>query len=127
MTTSTLPALFVIPSFPLQTSFYPSPSSVLPPLATHGGDPQGVPNQAPSPNQIRAKDNNKKLLPIIIIYQPLSHVQLFATPWTECSLPGSSVHGILQARIPEMGCHADPPGPGIKTEAPAAAGGFFTI
>ena len=31
----------------------------------------------------------------------LSHVWLFATPWTVCSLPGSSVHGILQARILE--------------------------
>ena len=30
----------------------------------------------------------------------LSHVQLFETPWT-CSLPGSSAHGILQARILE--------------------------
>ena len=31
----------------------------------------------------------------------LSHVQLFVTPWTVCSLPGSSVHGIFQARILE--------------------------
>ena len=31
----------------------------------------------------------------------LSHVQLFVTPWTERSPPGSSVHGILQARILE--------------------------
>ena len=30
----------------------------------------------------------------------LSHVQLFATPWT-CSLAGSSVHGISQARMLE--------------------------
>ena len=31
-----------------------------------------------------------------------SHVQLFATLWTvDCSPPGSSVHGILQARILE--------------------------
>ena len=30
-----------------------------------------------------------------------SHVRLFATPWTACSLPGSSVHGIFQARGPE--------------------------
>ena len=29
----------------------------------------------------------------------LSHIRLFATPWT--SLPGSSVHGILQARVLE--------------------------
>ena len=32
--------------------------------------------------------------------QSLSHVQLFATPWT-AALPGSSVHGIFQARILE--------------------------
>ena len=31
----------------------------------------------------------------------LSHVQLFATPWTACSLPGSSIHGIFQARVLE--------------------------
>ena len=30
----------------------------------------------------------------------LSHVRLFVTP-VDCSLPGSSVHGILQARILE--------------------------
>ena len=30
----------------------------------------------------------------------LSHVQLFATP-KDCSLPGSSVHGIFQAKILE--------------------------
>ena len=30
-----------------------------------------------------------------------SHVQLFATLWTNHSLPGSPVHGILQARILE--------------------------
>ena len=30
----------------------------------------------------------------------LSHVQLFASPWTVAP-PGSSVHGILQARIVE--------------------------
>ena len=28
-------------------------------------------------------------------------VRLFATSWTVCSPPGSSVHGILQARILE--------------------------
>ena len=31
----------------------------------------------------------------------LSHVRPFATPWTVCGLPGSSVHGILQAIILE--------------------------
>ena len=33
--------------------------------------------------------------------QLLSHVQLSVTPWTVWSLPGSSVHGILQAWILE--------------------------
>ena len=31
----------------------------------------------------------------------LSRVRLFATPWTVCNLPGSSVHGIFQARVLE--------------------------
>ena len=31
----------------------------------------------------------------------LNYVWLFATPWRDCSLPGSSVHGIFQARIRE--------------------------
>ena len=31
----------------------------------------------------------------------LSPVRLFVTPWTVCSPPGSSVHGVFQARILE--------------------------
>ena len=34
-------------------------------------------------------------------WKSLSHVQLSVTPWAVCSLPGSSVHGILQTRILE--------------------------
>ena len=34
----------------------------------------------------------------------LSHVQLFCDP-VDCSQPGSSVHGIPQARILGVGCH----------------------
>ena len=33
-------------------------------------------------------------------WKSLSHVQLFVTPWT-CSLPGSSVHGVFQAKTLE--------------------------
>ena len=33
--------------------------------------------------------------------QSLSHVPLFATPWMDCKPPGSSAHGIFQARILE--------------------------
>ena len=36
----------------------------------------------------------------ILCVQLLSHVQLFCDPM-DCSPPGSSVHGILQARILE--------------------------
>ena len=38
---------------------------------------------------------------VVVVVKLLSRVRLFATPWT--SLPGSSVHGILQARILEWG------------------------
>ena len=49
------------------------------------------------------------------------------------SPPGSSVHGILQARIPEwvaMPSSRDLPDPGVEPASltpPALAGGFFTI
>ena len=65
----------------------------------------------------------------------LSHfscLQLFETPWAIHSLPGSSVHGILQARILKwiaMPSPGDLPDPGIKPMSPmspALAGGFFT-
>ena len=45
----------------------------------------------------------------------------------DCSLPGSSVHGTLQARMPEW--VATPSYPGIESMSlmsPALAGGFFT-
>ena len=62
----------------------------------------------------------------------LSHfspVQLCVTP---CGPPGSSVHGILQARVLEgvaMPSSGDLPDPGIKPaslRSPVLAGGFFT-
>ena len=49
-----------------------------------------------------------------------------------CSPPGSSVHGILQARILEWAAISscrDPPDPGIEPMSPVSpvlAGGFFT-
>ena len=52
----------------------------------------------------------------------------------DCSPPGSSVHGILQARTHRSGLLCPPPGhlpnAGIKPESlasPTLAGGFFTI
>ena len=51
----------------------------------------------------------------------------------DCSPPGSSVHGILQARLPEWVAIPSPgdlPDPGIELTSllsPALAGGFFTI
>ena len=50
----------------------------------------------------------------------------------DCSLPGSSVYGILQAKILEsfvMSSSRDLPDPGIKPQSlmsPALGGGFFT-
>ena len=48
----------------------------------------------------------------------------------DSSLPGSSVHGIFQARILEWVAIAYTPGDlsnlGIKPVSPALAGGFFT-
>ena len=58
----------------------------------------------------------------------LSHVQIFVTPRTDCRLPGSSVHGIFQARI-WSGLPFPPPGdlpcPGIKLVSPELAGRSF--
>ena len=48
---------------------------------------------------------------------------------TGCSLPGSSVHGIFQARILEWWSFPPPrdlPDPGIEFVPPALAGRFFT-
>ena len=39
-----------------------------------------------------------------------SHVQLFVTPWTTHSPPGSSIRGILQARILEWVAMPSPRG-----------------
>ena len=61
-----------------------------------------------------------------------SRVQLCATPM-DCSLPGSSVHGILQAGIPEqvaIPSSRDLPNLGgepVSLTFPALAGRFFTI
>jgi len=47
----------------------------------------------------------------------------------DCSLPGSSVHGILQARILEwvaISFSRDLSNPGIEPASPALAGGFYT-
>ena len=60
--------------------------------------------------------------------QFLSCIPHFATP-VDCSLPGSSIHEILQARIPEQVAIPMPGSlstPGIEPMSPALAGGFFT-
>ena len=42
----------------------------------------------------------ESLLQVYLHAQSLSHIQLFVNP-RDCSLPGSSVHGISPVRIPE--------------------------
>ena len=67
-------------------------------------------------------------LHFIVVVQSLSNVQLFATPWTVCNIPGSSVHGISQARILEWLLSPSPgdvPDPWMEFMSPALAGGFF--
>ena len=64
----------------------------------------------------------------IVVVQSLSHVQLVCDP-KNCSQPGSSKHGIFQARILEQ--VAFPPQGAITTQeteptSPALAGGSFT-
>ena len=57
----------------------------------------------------------------------------FATPWTVCSSPGSSVHGISQARILEKlaisysrGSSRSKAGTRVSCKSPALAGISFT-
>ena len=60
---------------------------------------------------------------ICVRVQSLSCVQLFAIPWT-VSLPGSSVHGIFQARILECLPFSPPgdlPNPELEPAYPALA------
>ena len=48
--------------------------------------------------------DQEHILRLRMCVQSLSRVQLFCNPM-DCSLPGSSAHGISQARILEQGCH----------------------
>ena len=59
----------------------------------------------------------------------LSCVQLFVTTWTDCSPPGSAVHGILQGRILEWIAIFSSRGSSPsrdRTGVSCAVGGFFT-
>ena len=60
----------------------------------------------------------------------LSHVHLFASPWTVATSGDSSVCGILPVRMLVCVTPGDLPNPGIKPESltsPALAGKFFSI
>ena len=61
-----------------------------------------------------------------------AHAQECATLYDprDCSLPGTSVHRISQARILEQAAISlsrDLPDPRIESMSPALAGGFFTL
>ena len=61
------------------------------------------------------------LCSVLCLFSSLSHVQFFCNP-VDCGLPGSSVHGISQARILEWVAFPSPgdhPNPGIKPPSPA--------
>ena len=64
----------------------------------------------------------------VVVVESLSHVRLFCDP-IDRSSPGSSVHGISQARVLEWLPFPSPgnlPDPGIKPISLALAGGFLT-
>ena len=64
----------------------------------------------------------------VVAVQLLSRVQLFSNP-EDCSPPGSSVHGILQARIPNglpFPSPGDLPDSGMKSTSAALASELFT-
>ena len=64
----------------------------------------------------------------VCVWKSHSHVWLFATPWT--SLPGSSIHGILQARILQWLASPFSRGssqPRDRTQVSCIAGRFFTV
>ena len=68
-----------------------------------------------------------ELLESQVKVKSLSRVQL-CDPM-DCSLPGFSVHGIFQARVPEwvaISFSGDLPDPGIEPVSPALEGRFFT-
>ena len=58
-----------------------------------------------------------------------SCVQLFVILWTECSPPGSSVHGISQARYLNIAISSSRRHSGLKDRNPVSclADGFFTM
>ena len=60
----------------------------------------------------------------------LSRVRIFATPWTVCSLPGSSIHRLFQARVLEWVAISFSRGssqPRDRTWVSRPAGRHFTI
>ena len=66
----------------------------------------------------------------LCVCQSLWRAHLFATPCKACSPPGSSVHGIPQARILQWVACPPPgglPDPGLEPRSLALAGGFFPI
>ena len=78
-------------------------------------------------SNLEKKNKYVKYPLFVVVVESLSHVQLFCNPM-DCSTPGSSVHGISQARILEWGIipfSRDLPNPGIEPTSPAL-GGFFT-
>ena len=60
----------------------------------------------------------------VLLFSLLVHVQLFCDP-INCSLPGSSVHGISQGKILEWVAISFPRG-SSQPRDPELAGGFFT-
>ena len=87
-----------------------------------------IPGQlrVPLPTEVRRAQFS---LSSVAVVQPLSRVQLFCDP-VDCSPPGSSVHGISQARTLEWAAiillQGIFPTQELNPVSPALAGEFFT-
>ena len=76
----------------------------------------------------------ESVLRVKVKVKSLSPVRLFATPWTcdpvDCSPPGSSVHGILQARVLEWAAISFSRGSSLsrdRNQVSCIAGRHFTL
>ena len=73
---------------------------------------QGIfPNQGSNPGPLHCRilyrlSHEGSLLLLLLLLSHFSHVQLRLCDPMDCSLPGSSIHGIFQARVLEWGAIA---------------------
>ena len=84
--------------------------------------------------KLKIESPHDPAIPLLLIPAKSFQLCLSSCDPLDCSLPGSSVHGIFPGKNTEVGCHTLLQGifpiPGIETPSsltsPTLAGGFFT-